>query len=192
MKLAKKIPVFNRRAENLPEILITLYEYHVPVVRAVWYIKMLATQSTNSNEVQKKKRQPNQDPSCEWTQPLVKLLKDIFNRMKDHQQSGQQSATAQASIESFLNTENSNLTLLTNITNSYLSDEKVKGLWDYATKLMRAMLDQNLLDKQLILDLLLDLFERCKGFDKILKQILVISKSSIIIGDADFYEMNFK
>jgi hypothetical protein len=54
-KLAKKIPVFNKKAENLPEILITLYEYRVPISRAVWYLKiMVLAQATSMNEVQLK------------------------------------------------------------------------------------------------------------------------------------------
>lgn len=51
-RLAKKIPVFNKRSENLPEILITLYEYRVPISRAVWYLKiMVLAQSASMNEV---------------------------------------------------------------------------------------------------------------------------------------------
>lgn len=51
-KLAKKIPVFNKRADNFPEILITLYEYKVSITRAVWYLKiMVLACSTNFNEV---------------------------------------------------------------------------------------------------------------------------------------------
>lgn len=51
-KLAKKIPIFNKRGENLPEILITLYEYRVPISRAVWYLKvMVLASAANLNEV---------------------------------------------------------------------------------------------------------------------------------------------
>lgn len=51
-KLAKKIPVYNKRSENLPEILITLYEYRVPISRAVWYLKiMVLAGSASLNEV---------------------------------------------------------------------------------------------------------------------------------------------
>ena len=35
-RLTKRIPVFNKRADNLPEIFITLYEYQVSITRAVW------------------------------------------------------------------------------------------------------------------------------------------------------------
>jgi hypothetical protein len=42
---------------------------------------------------------------------------------------------------------------------------------------MRAMLDQNLLDKQLILDFIIDLLEKSRLFDKNLKYILTIGMS---------------
>ena len=184
MKLAKKIPVFNKRHENLPEIILTLYECNVPITRSVWYIKMLAAQATNPNEVQKKKRQTNLDPSNEWTLPLVKFLRELFNRMKEtinqpnsqaqqaQQQQQQQQQTAVATIESFMTNDNNNSFLLSN--NNYLTEEKIKNLWDYATKLMRAMLDQNLLDKQSILDFIIDLLEKSRLFDRNLKFILTI------------------
>ena len=175
MKLAKKIPIFNKRHENLPEIILTLYDYNVPITRSVWYIKMLAGQMTNLNEVQKKKRQTNLDPSNEWTLPLVKFLRELFNRMKEtinqpnHVAQVQQHQSMVSTIESFTtNSENNNSVLLS------MTEEKIKNLWDYATKLMRAMLDQNLLDKQLILDFIIDLLEKSRLFDKNLKYILTI------------------
>ena len=101
---------------------------------------MLAAQATNLNEVQKKKRQTNPDPSNEWTIPLVKFLRELFTRMKDtvnhpqaHQQ--QQPAVTVATIESFMTNDNANSILLSN--NNYLTEDKIKNLWDYATKLMR-------------------------------------------------------
>ena len=175
MKVAKKIPIFNKRHENLPEIILTLYDYNVPITRSVWYIKMLAGQMTNLNEVQKKKRQTNLDPSNEWTLPLVKFLRELFNRMKEtinqpnHVAQVQQHQSMVSTIESFTtNSENNNSVLLS------MTEEKIKNLWDYATKLMRAMLDQNLLDKQLILDFIIDLLEKSRLFDKNLKYILTI------------------
>ncbi len=174
MKLAKKIPVFNKRAENLPEIILTLYECNVPITRSVWYIKMLAAQATNLNEVQKKKRQTNLDPSNEWTIPLVKFLRELFNRMKDsvsqtslnhqQQQHQQQAAVSVATIESFMTNENTNLILLTN---NYLTEEKIKNLWDYATKLMRFVLFSFFLEINL---------KKCLVFEKKKKKIFFFFK----------------
>ena len=158
MKLAKKIPVFNKRADNLPEILITLYEYQVPITRAVWYLKiMVFAYSNNLNEAQKKKRQPNVDVASEWSAPLVKFLREVFNRLliiEQHQIQQQQQQQHQGnhhafhhsmpnfqafnlSLESFMNVENLNLILLPIITPNYLTEQKLKSIWQFTTKLMR-------------------------------------------------------
>lgn len=140
VKLAKKIPVFNKRAENLPEILITLYEYQVPVTRAVWYLKiMVLAYSTNLNEVQKKKRQPNVDVSSEWSVPLIRFLSEIFKRLQffEHQQSHPNATQPQFSLEYFMNVENASLILLPIINLGYLTESKLKCLWNFTTKLMR-------------------------------------------------------
>lgn len=151
-KLAKKLPVFNKRAENLPEIVITLYEYQVSITRAVWYLKiMVLAYSTNLNEGNKKKRQPNVDVSSEWSIPLVKFIRDIFYRLQFIDQHFQQNTVtnpAQVNIssllnannltlESFMNVENLSLILLPVITQNYLTENKLKNLWDFTTKLMR-------------------------------------------------------
>ena len=149
VKLAKKIPVFNKRAENLPEILITLFEYQVPITRAVWYLKiMVLAYSTNLNEVQKKKRQPNVDVSSEWSLPLAKFLREIFARLQffEHQQMHPSSANSgtnapplfqQFSLENFMNVENLSLILLPIINHGYFTEQKLKCLWNFTTKLMR-------------------------------------------------------
>ena len=162
IKLAKKIPVFNKRADNLPEIMITLYEYQVPITRVVWYLKiMVLAYSTNMNDVQKKKRQPTIDVSSEWSMPLIRFLREIFTRLQymEYQQLQQQASgaaaavaasstqsassglsvlnSAQFSLESFMNVENLNLILLPVITHSYLTEHKLKCLWNFTTKVMR-------------------------------------------------------
>ncbi len=134
-KLAKKIPVFNKRADNLPEILITLYEYKVPITRAVWYLKiMVLAYSANLNDVAKKKRQPNVDVSSEWSLPLIKFLREIFSRLQNLDQSNSNSFN---SLESFMNVDNLSSILLPVITHSYLSEQKLKCLWNFTSKIMR-------------------------------------------------------
>ncbi|CAF0769772.1 unnamed protein product, partial [Brachionus calyciflorus] len=166
IKLAKKIPVFNKRADNLPEILITLYEYQVSISRAVWYLKiMVLACTTHLNEANKKKRQTNIDVSSEWSIPLIRLLKEIFYRLQyfelsAHHHHGHHGLPPNMTLESFMNVENLNLILLPVINHSYLTEKKLKCLWSFTTKIMRAMLDQNLLDKQYILESLIDLLEK--------------------------------
>lgn len=202
-KLAKKIPLFNKRVENLPEILITLYEYRVSISRAVWYLKiMVLANSASQNEVNtsikvlflisflilikfvlkkvnKKKRQTNVDVSSEWSIPLMRFLREILTRLQyidlqqlQNSESGGTTTTtsmtsgsnmSKLSLESFMNVENLNLVLLPIINHSYLTEFKLRSLWSFATRLMRAMLDQNLLDKQFVLESLLDLLEKSVG-----------------------------
>lgn len=178
MELAKKIPVFNKRAENLPEILITLYEYQVPVTRAIWYLKIIAY-SANLNEVKKIKRQQTVDVSSEWTLPLVRFMREIFYRLQfieqyhnqqaqkmeasgavANPQSGNPLATSNLSLESFMNVESLSSILLPTVTHSYLSEQKLNCLWQFTNQIIRAMLDQNLLDKQMVLESMLDLLEK--------------------------------
>ena len=156
MKLSKKIPVFNKRAENLPEILITLYEYQVPLSRAVWYLKIINL--TNLNEVKKIKRQQAVDVSSEWTLPLVKFLREIFFRLQYIEQYNYQQAqktandptatatsangvnplsTSNFSLESFMNVETLSLILLPVVTHSYLTEQKLVCLWQFTNKLIR-------------------------------------------------------
>jgi hypothetical protein len=145
-RLSKKIPVFNKRADNLPEILITLYEYQVPVTRAVWYLKiMVLACSANLNEVNKKKRQPTIDVSSEWSIPLVRFLRETLNRLQfieanNNGSSNSNSMThfgSQLSLESFMNVENLSLILLPIINHTYLTENKLRCLWNFTTKLMR-------------------------------------------------------
>ncbi len=158
MKLSKKIPVFNKRAENLPEILITLYEYQVPLSRAVWYLKIINL--TNLNEVKKIKRQQTIDVSSEWTLPLVKFMREIFYRLQYIEQYNYQQAqksgndptgsftpaantnnnplsTSNFSLENFMNVETLSLILLPVVTHSYLTEQKLVCLWHFTSKLMR-------------------------------------------------------
>lgn len=155
MKLSKKIPVFNKRADNLPEILITLYEYQVPLSRAVWYLKIIAY-SANLNEVKKIKRQQTVDIASEWTIPLVKFMREIFFRLQyiehyNYQQSlkpdsttnsqananGNPLASSNLTLESFMNVESLSMILLPVITHSYLSEHKLQCLWQFANKLIQ-------------------------------------------------------
>lgn len=163
--------MFNKRHENLPEIIVTLYEFQVPITRAVWYLKIMvySFQMNISNEPQAKKRrqQQNIDVASEWTLPLVKFLREIFVRLQlfDSQTSttNLNHLTAQMqqqySFESFMNTDNLSVMLI-NINSQYLTEHKLKCLWTYTTKLMRGMMDQNLLDKQIILETLLEMLEK--------------------------------
>ena len=70
--LAKKVPIFNKREE----VLLTLSENQVPMIRAVWFIKMTAAYAAAMSETNKTKKRQAPDSSLEWTQIVVRFLKD--------------------------------------------------------------------------------------------------------------------
>lgn len=70
--LAKKVPIFNKREE----VLLTLSENQVPIMRAVWFIKMTAAYASAMSEANKTKKRQAPDSSLEWTQIVVRFLKD--------------------------------------------------------------------------------------------------------------------
>ncbi len=91
--------------------------------------------STNLNDATKKKRQPSIEVSTEWSIPLIKFQREIFSRLQLHERN--QNNLSQMSLESFMNVESLSLILLPVITNGYLSETKLRNLWNFTSKLMR-------------------------------------------------------
>ena len=104
--LARRVPIFNKKEE----VLISLCEHNVPIMRGVWLIKMTAAYALAMSETSKtKKRQVRQqikcrisyhqhqypwlnmnfkcyffqalDPGMEWTHSLVKFLKEQLSEL---------------------------------------------------------------------------------------------------------------
>jgi hypothetical protein len=108
---------------------------------------MVLACSANLNEVNKKKRQPTIDVSSEWSIPLVRFLRETLSRLQFIEASGLSANAAngnavihfgsQLSLESFMNVENLSLILLPIINHTYLTENKLKCLWNFTTKLMR-------------------------------------------------------
>lgn len=137
-----------------PEILITLYEYQVPISRVVWYLKvMVLACSANTNDPQKKKRQPTYtDVSSEWSMPIIKFMRDILNRLQyidqnAHSNTANTSSTTtsnqpvhfgpQLSLENFMNVDNMSIIVLPCINQTYLTETKLRALWNFTTKLLK-------------------------------------------------------
>lgn len=57
------------------EVFQYLYEHNVPLVRACWYIKMLALYNSANNDSKQKKRHVATDPCTEWTRITIDILK---------------------------------------------------------------------------------------------------------------------
>ena len=91
--LAKKVPIFNKREECLQ----ILGEMQVPVSRAVWFIKMTAAYTLTVSENNKTKKRQGSDPSLEWTQVLIKYLKDQLSELNSLVQNGSSSVPTMGS-----------------------------------------------------------------------------------------------
>ncbi|CAB4020698.1 Mediator of RNA polymerase II transcription subunit 12, partial [Paramuricea clavata] len=80
---SRKVPVFNKKEE----LLNSICEHNVPLIRATWFIKMTsAHQMALISESRNKKRQAS-DPAQEWTSTITKYLKDQLNKLNDYHQS---------------------------------------------------------------------------------------------------------
>ncbi|XP_055337250.1 mediator of RNA polymerase II transcription subunit 12-like protein [Paramacrobiotus metropolitanus] len=76
---AKKVPVFNKKED----VISTFYEYDTAFVKAAWYIKLMAGYAASQPDSKVKKRQIL-DPGMEWTQAVLKTLKDLLPKLSDY------------------------------------------------------------------------------------------------------------
>ncbi|VDP52562.1 unnamed protein product [Soboliphyme baturini] len=81
------------------EILSTLAEFNVPIVRAVWFLKMTNAHYTQQQESGKIKKKQMNDPYSEWTQHIIRYLRDLLLRLSEYYLLTSQSAMT-ADIES--------------------------------------------------------------------------------------------
>lgn len=85
-QLGKRIPIFNSKEGMFAQ----LYESHVPLAKAVWFIKMSAVHAialSESSSKTKKRQVPDQYQ--ELTAALTKYLKEISLRMSEYYQQSQ-------------------------------------------------------------------------------------------------------
>ncbi|RXM29446.1 Mediator of RNA polymerase II transcription subunit 12-like protein [Acipenser ruthenus] len=76
--LAKKVPILSKKEE----VFAYLAKYSVPLLRAVWLIKMTCAYYTAISEAKIKKRQAT-DPTIEWTQILTRYLREQLAKMAE-------------------------------------------------------------------------------------------------------------
>lgn len=57
------------------EVFQYLFDHNVPLIRACWYIKMLALYNSTNNDAKQKKRHVATDPCTEWTRMTIDILK---------------------------------------------------------------------------------------------------------------------
>ncbi|TRY73773.1 hypothetical protein TCAL_00950 [Tigriopus californicus] len=154
--LAKCVPVFNKKEELLP----ALIEKKVPFNRAVWFFKMTSGYALAMSEINKPKKRQLMDPSIEWTQALVRFLKEQLVEISTMLQSSSSSST--------------------NIGMGMVDEFKPENAqcykyWTYLTQLCEVMFHQGLLDRQDFLTWVVDCVEKCRGpNDPIIRLVLPV------------------
>lgn len=77
--LAKKAPSFNKKEE----IFTYLCDHQVSMKKAMWFLKLSAAYTTTVTEQKIKKRQMP-DPSIEWTATVIRVMKDLSQKLVEH------------------------------------------------------------------------------------------------------------
>lgn len=77
--LAKKVPSFNKKEE----IFTYLCDHQVSMKKAMWFLKLSAAYTTTVTEQKIKKRQMP-DPSIEWTATVIRVMKDLSQKLVEH------------------------------------------------------------------------------------------------------------
>ncbi|CAF4050645.1 unnamed protein product, partial [Rotaria magnacalcarata] len=188
-KLAKQVPIILKKEDVFQH----LYEHNVSLVRACWYIKMLALYHSANNDSKQKKRHVATDPCTEWTRITIEILKDVFDRLiKESLQSQRATPISDMStnhtpdlpndqhgIPLTPGSMNSQYTPLTPqmhlaLTSTNLPTDKTRRQWDYYNRLLRILFDQGLLDRQTIVEWIVDTFiDRIKNNDDINLRYLI-------------------
>ena len=138
-----------------------LSEYQVPMVRAVWLVKMTSAYSVAISEAKMKKRQLP-DSSQEWTSTLTRFMGEQLSKLqefyqKNNSSSSSSSSTALAAVSA------SNASSYHN-GSPLMSDEQRVALrqFNYCQQLCKVMYEEGLLDCQDFLTWILDMVEKCK------------------------------
>ncbi|KRZ69639.1 Mediator of RNA polymerase II transcription subunit 12-like protein [Trichinella papuae] len=127
--LGKRFPFLNKK----DEILYTLAEFNVPMVRVVWFLKMTNAHIAQQQECGKMKKKHMSDPFADWTHLVMKYLRDLCSKLGEF---------FSLSLEVPMNSE----------------FECHYRHWQYTTKLTRHLFEEGLLDKEMLLNGLLDIF----------------------------------
>ncbi|KAL1242076.1 Mediator of RNA polymerase II transcription subunit 12-like protein [Trichinella spiralis] len=127
--LGKRFPFLNKK----DEILYTLAEFNVPMVRVVWFLKMTNAHIAQQQECGKMKKKHMSDPFADWTHLVMKYLRDLCSKLGEF---------FSLNLEVPMNSE----------------FECHYRHWQYTTKLTRHLFEEGLLDKEILLNGLLDIF----------------------------------
>lgn len=164
--LGKKIPIFNSKEVMFAQ----LYESHVPLAKAVWFIKMSAVHAialSESSSKSKKRQVPDQYQ--ELTIALIKYLKEVSIKLSEcYQQYNQHHIPLQQQQQ---------------------QQQLASQQWQYQTQLARYLFDEGLLDQYEFLCFLLELIEKKRPINDllvkvfcpiILEYVIDFSKSAVL------------
>ncbi|CAF1122651.1 unnamed protein product [Adineta steineri] len=189
-KLAKQVPIILKKEDVFQH----LYEHNVSLVRACWYIKMLALYYSANNDSKQKKRHVATDPCTEWTRITIEILKEVFDRLiKENAQSQRATPIPEMSTSHLpdLNNDQHGISLNSgSITPQYAPStpqmhhpspsttnpltDKTRRQWEYYNRLLRILFDQGLLDRQTVVEWIVDTFiDRIKHNDDINLRYLI-------------------
>ncbi|XP_060562886.1 mediator of RNA polymerase II transcription subunit 12-like protein [Ruditapes philippinarum] len=154
--LSKRVPSFFYSKKE--EIFTNLCEFNIPMIKAVWFIKMTAAHYLAMQENKPKKRQ-TVDQSLEWTIGLTKFMKEQLNKVQEHYH-----GSTTGPVMSFLTATQAP---------SQVDLDLALKQWHYCSRLARHMYDEGLLDRHEFLSWIVEIVEKTKQTDDtILKLVL--------------------
>ena len=164
-QMIRKVPFFNKKEE----IFVILNEFAVPMVKAIWFIKMSSAYSVALSEASNKsKKRQLPDQNTEWTQVLCKFTKDLYVKLSDHYH-GSSSNGTQANL---LSNSGNNSLGSSGFINSLGFDQLLKS-WHYTTQLAYSLYEEGLLDKHEYLVWVLDQLEKIKSTEDTMLKIIL-------------------
>ncbi|XP_069844855.1 mediator of RNA polymerase II transcription subunit 12-like protein isoform X2 [Dipodomys merriami] len=146
--LAKKVPILSKKED----VFAYLAKYSVPMVRAMWLIKMTCAYYCAISEAKIKKRQPT-DPNLEWTQISTRYLREQLVKISDFYHMASCTGDGPVPVSAEV--------------------EQAMKQWEYNEKLAFHMFQEGMLEKHEYLTWILDVLEKIRPMDDDLLKLLL-------------------
>ncbi|XP_045440042.1 mediator of RNA polymerase II transcription subunit 12-like protein isoform X2 [Pipistrellus kuhlii] len=146
--LAKKVPILSKKED----VFACLAKYSVPMVRAMWLIKMTCAYYSVVSEAKIKKRQAP-DPNLEWTQISTRYLREQLAKISDFYHMASSMGDGPVPVPPDV--------------------EQTLKQWEYNAKLAFHMFQEGMLEKHEYLTWILDVLEKIRPMDDDLLKLLL-------------------
>ncbi|XP_023615945.1 mediator of RNA polymerase II transcription subunit 12-like protein [Myotis lucifugus] len=146
--LAKKVPILSKKED----VFAYLAKYSVPMVRAMWLIKMTCAYYSAISEAKIKKRQAP-DPNLEWTQISTRYLREQLAKISDFYHMASSMGDGPVPVPPDV--------------------EQALKQWEYNAKLAFHMFQEGMLEKHEYLTWILDVLEKIRPMDDDLLKLLL-------------------